>query len=551
MVAIKVGFEKSDVVEVKQGTTLVEVLKLIKGAKESEFFGALVNNKVTELTKSVLESCEVRFLDASTRDGIRIYQRSAFFILVRALRDICPEAKARILHSIANGLYVELVGATLAPVQIKQLEERMRELVEQDLPFVRRRVPIPDAIRHFREKGDEDKARLLSFKAGETTSLYELDGTVGYFFGYLAPSTRFIQRFSLAPYDDGILLQLPSVTNPDRIVQPKRTKRLFDLLKETVRWRKILEVEDIGMLNELIRSEKYVDVVHLAEALHEKKIAQVADLIAPERTGVKVVLLSGPSASGKTTFTKRLAYQLRINGYRPVQVSMDDYFLDRDKTPRTPTGEHDFESPYAIDIPLFKQHLAAMIAGKPVRLPRYDFKSGMNTPFGKTITPDDRCVILIEGIHGLNPVFSVGLPRESLFKIYVSALTEVPLDNHNRIPTTDTRILRRILRDYQFRNYSPEETIKRWPLVREGETQHIFRFQEEADVLFNTALIYELCAMKSLVEPLLTRVSPESPAYAEANRLVKFLSYLLPIPPEKVPLHSILREFTGGGFFQD
>ncbi|MCM2323410.1 MAG: nucleoside kinase [Oligoflexia bacterium] len=551
MTAIKLSFEESDAVEVKQGTTLVEVLKLIKGAKEKDFVGALVNNKVTEMTKGVLENSQVRFLEATSRDGFRIYQRSALFILIRALDDVCPGVKAKILQSIANGLYVETIGGALSPAEIKKLEERMREIVDQDLPFTRKKVPTRQAIEYFRETGDDDKARLLSFKESDTTSLYELAGKTGYFFGYLAPSTGLIQRFSLRPYDDGILLQLPTATSPDKIVQPKKTKKLFEVLKEALRWRKILEVEDIGMLNEVIRAEKYVEVLHLAEALHEKKIAQVADLIAPEQTGVKVVLLAGPSASGKTTFTKRLAFQLRINGFRPVQVSMDDYFLDRDKTPRTPKGEHDFESPHAINIPLFKEHLAEMIQGKTVRLPHYDFKTGTSAPTGKVISPDDKCVILIEGIHGLNPAFSVGLPQDSIFKMYVSALTEVPLDNHNRIPTTDTRILRRILRDYQFRNYSPEDTIKRWPLVREGETQHIFRYQEEADVLFNTALIYELSAMKSLVEPLLLKVRPDSPAYSEALRLTKFLSYLLPIPPEKVPLHSILREFTGGGFFQD
>lgn len=554
--AITLSIKKGDTTEVherevQERATLIELLKLIQVGRDGSVVGALVDNQVRDLSSSVDDGAVVKFLDLSTLDGVRIYQRSAFFVLVKAVHDLYPEACARILHSVANGLYVELLGGPkLDRLVIDRIESRMKELVEADLPIVRKSIPIRKALDHFKAAGEHDKVRLLSYKSTASVHVYEIEGKVSYFFGYLAPSTGFVRRFSLSQYDNGILIHLPSVANPDKIVQAKKTKKLFEVFKETARWRRILQVEDVGMLNEVIRSQQCGEFVHLAEAMHEKKIAQIADTIKP-RSGVKVVLLSGPSASGKTTFTKRLGFQLRINGFKPFQVSMDDYFLDRDKTPRTPEGEHDFESPYAINVELFKENLRDIIAGKEVRLPRYDFKSGKSTPFGKVIHPDHNSIILIEGIHGLNPIFSADLPHEAVYKIYVSALCEVPLDHHNRIPTTDIRFLRRILRDSQFRNYSAEETIMRWPLVREGETKYIFRHQEEADVLFNTALIYELAALKVKVEPLLRQVTPDSPAYAEALRLTKFLSFLLPIPTEVIPPHSILREFLGGGYFSD
>jgi len=549
-VSITLKLENNKELNVNRGTTLADVIKLIGGATDHSILAAFVNNKMRELTSILDHNAEVRFVGLNTHDGIRVYQRSASFILIKALFDLCPEAKIKILHPIANGLYAEITGSPeIGPKFIKDLETHMRDIVAKDLPFTREELPIAKAIEEFKATGKDDKARLLSYRNAATASVYELDGQVNYFYGYLAPTTGYIQQFSLAPYDNGIILHLPTVHNPNRLVRGKKSKKLYEVFKETLRWRQILEVEDVGMLNEVVRNERYTEFVLISEAFHEKKIAQIADSIAKKRD-TRVVLLSGPSASGKTTFTKRLAIQLSINGFKPLLVSMDDYFLDRDKTPKGPNGQHDFESPLAINVELFRQNMQSIIEGKPTELPKYDFKTGTGGMSGKIITPNEKSIILIEGIHGLNPLFSADLPKQSIFKIYVSPLTEVPLDSHNRIPTTDTRILRRIIRDHQFRNYSASETILRFPSVREGESRHVFPYQEEADVFFNTALIYEFAALKTIVEPVLQKVPQDSFAYAEALRLQKFLSYFLPIPVDVVPRHSILREFLGGSSFR-
>lgn len=503
------------------------------------------NNALSQVEQKKPQQTLPELLDMSHPQGFRMYQRSAILIMLKALEDIAPTAQLTVVHSISNGIFTRISGIqTIGREFLMRLRSRMKELIAEDLPFTSREVPMADAIAYFKLRGEDDKARLLGFKTEKTIKLYELGGVRSYFSGTLTPSTGYVKRFFLRSMEDGIVLRL---VIPGRSVRARGYRKLLTVLNESVRWRKILEVEDIGMLNEVISSGRYPEFVHMAEALHEKKIAQLADQIV-QRKGTRVVLLSGPSASGKTTFAKRLAFQMRINGFKTVLVSMDDYFLDREKTPKTPTGDYDYESPHALNIELFKQNLADIIAGRPVRLPRYDFKTGRSTPFGGLVHPDPSNLLIIEGIHGLNPYFSDDLPREAIYKIYVSAITEVPLDRHNRIPTSDTRFLRRILRDHQFRNYSAEQTILRWPLVREGESKYIFRFQEEADVFFNTALIYELCALKSGVEPLLV-AAQDSPAYEDAMRLQRLLSFLLTIPKESVPPQSILREFLGGGYF--
>jgi len=536
-------------IKVSRGTTLTEVIKLIKNPAQKAVLAAYVDNKMRELSATVEQDAEIRLVGLEHLDGIRIYQRSATFILIKAVHDLAPDAKIKILHPIANGLYVEVSGFEISPQFVKAVEHRMQEIVAMDLPFTREEVPIADAINTFRQSGREDKARLLSYRNAPKASIYKLDGQLNYFYGYLAPATGYIKTFSLTPHDQGMILHLPSISNPTKLVRAKKNKKLYDVFKETLKWRQILDVEDVGMLNELIRSERHTEFVLLAEAFHEKKIAQIADQIY-KRKQTKVILLSGPSASGKTTFVKRLAMQLRINGLKPLLISMDDYFLDRDKTPKSPNGDHDFESPYAINIELFLKNLKSIVACEQTELPKYDFKTGTSGMSGKTIKPNDDSIVIVEGIHGLNPLFSSALPSGSVFKIYVSPLTEIPLDSHNRIPTTDIRILRRMLRDHQFRSYSAAQTILRWPSVREGETKHVFPFQEEADVFFNTALFYEFAALKPLVEPLLNAVPHESPAYGEAVRLQKFLSYFLSIPVDVVPRHSLLREFLGGSSFE-
>jgi len=539
-----------DQISVKKGTKLIDLLKDLKTIEERSVVAAFVDNKMRELNAVIERPSTVRFVRLNSLDGIRIYQRSASFILIKAIGDLFPTSKIQILHPIANGLYCELADAPLlTPSLLKSVEVKMQEIVEQNIPFNREEVPISKAIDIFKNSGREDKARLLSFRNVETASIYRLGEQLNYFYGYLAPSTGYIRNFSIVPYDNGFILHLPSMAHPTTLVPAKKSKKLYDVFKETLRWRHILEVEDVGMLNEVISQKRFTEFVLIAEAFHEKKIAQIADSIA-ERSNTKVVLLSGPSASGKTTFTKRLAIQLRINGFKPLLVSMDDYFLDREKTPKDVQGEHDFESPHALNIDLFKQQMQEVIKGNAIELPKYDFKTGTSGMSDRKISPTEQSVIIIEGIHGLNPILTADLPKESIFKIYVSPLTEIPLDSHNRIPTTDTRLLRRIIRDFQFRNYSAGDTVLRWPSVREGESKHVFPHQEEADIFFNTALIYELAALKTMAEPVLAQVTDQSVAYAEALRLLKFLSYILPIPIEVVPRHSILREFIGGSSFK-
>lgn len=549
--SITLNLEGNRAISIKKGTTLQEVLKITGDDENREIMAAFLDNKMRELSHPLEQDGDVKFVGLNSLDGIRVYQRSASFILIKAVHELAPQANIKILHPIANGLYVEIEnGPHMNSEFVKSIEARMREIVAQDLPFTREEVPIDDAIRRFRDNGKNDKARLLSYRNSKVASIYRLGDLINYFYGYLAPSTGYIKIFSLQPYDQGLILQLPTIMNPTKLTPAKKNKKLYEVFKETRKWRSILNVDDVGMLNEVIRAGNYTEFVLIAEAFHEKKIAQIADKISA-RKDTKIILISGPSASGKTTFTKRLAIQLRVNGLKPLLISMDDYFLDRDKTPKAPSGEHDFESPYAINIELFQENLKAIIENREVELPHYDFKTGKAVmTSGHKIVPDDQSVVLIEGIHGLNPLFSTELPQNKIFKIYVSPLTEVPLDSHNRVPTTDTRILRRIIRDHQFRNYSAKDTILRWPSVKEGEVKHIFPHQEEADVFFNTALIYEFAALKSLVEPVLEQVPHESTAYGEAVRLLKFLSYFLPIPVEVVPRHSILREFLGNSSFK-
>ncbi len=547
---LKLTIEDSREIDAEAGAPLLDVLKGLGMNRNRTVLAAFVNNRMFELTRKVESDAKVRFVEIDSLDGIRIYQRSASFLLIKAVGDIDPDAKINILHPIANGLYIEIKGRDSIDEEfMKKLEKRMWEIVNADLPFVREEVPLDKAIKIFNDAGKEDKARLMSFRNVTHASIYTLDGMINYFYGYLAPSTGYVRKFSITRYDKGLILHLPSISHPHKIITGRKSKKFYKVFQETLKWRKILEVEDVGMLNNVIRDKRYQEFVHIAEAFQEKKLGQIADTIAAKK-GIKVILLSGPSASGKTTFTKRLAIQLRINGLKPFQISMDDYFLDRDKTPKNAKGDHDFESPHAIDIDMMQANLRQIIDGKPVALPKYDFKTGKNAMSGKVFTPQEGSVVLVEGIHGLNPLFSSQLPKGSVFKIYVSPLTEVPLDSHNRIPTTDTRLLRRMIRDFQFRNYSATETIARWPSVREGESHHVFPYQEEADVFFNTALIYEFATLKTVAEPLLKAVTPDSKSYGEAVRLLKFLSYFLPIPVEAVPRHSLLREFLGGSSFE-
>ncbi len=547
---IKVKLPQGKSLELNSGVSISQVLKIIGKDKDKNIIAAIVDNQVKEFNTKLLSNVTLGFVELDSADGKRIYQRSAVFILIKALHDTHPKSEIKILHPVSNGLFCKISGVpAINSTLINRLKKRMMEISKANIPFEREEVAIEKAIAIFKKSGKKDKAALLSYRTAKKASIYTLEDHVNYFYGYLAPSTGYIKHFSITAYAKGILLQLPSSFHPLKAPRVRKNKKLFEVFQETLKWRHILEVENVAMLNKVIIEDKFTEFVLIAEAFHEKKIAQIADTIASQKH-IKVVFVSGPSASGKTTFLKRLAIQLRIDGFKPLLIPMDHYFIDRDKTPLGDNGKPDFESPNALNIALIQQNLEEIIKNKAIELPKYDFKTGKSKMSGFIIEPTEKSIILVEGIHGNNPLFSANLPRENIFKIYVSALTEVPLDQHNRIPTTTNRLLRRMIRDYQFRNYSATETILSWPLVRSGETKHVFPFQEEADVFFNTALIYELAVLKTMAEPRLKEVMRNSPAYAEAVSLLKFLSYFQPIPKKVVPSHSILREFLGGSSFE-
>lgn len=546
---LRITVEPNSVVEVEKGQTIGKAISVSFGKNDRSILGALVNNRVKELSAPLSKDSSIIPIKLNSIDGMRIYQRTATFILLKALHEISPESKASILHPLSDGLYIELTGPfKLDKVFIQRLEARMHELVEKDLALIRKKVPKNEAIELLEKMGQDAQARLVHTRKCKTLSIYELDGFKSFFLGYLAPSTGCIYSFKLVLHSTGVVLHLPTMMNAEATAKEPHVHNLVDVLKESIKWRKILDIDDVGMLNALVEKGKHQDFILLAEVLHEKRITYIADRISSNKK-IKVVLLAGPSASGKTTFTKRLSLQLRVNGLRPIQVSMDDFFLDRKFTPRTPSGDYDFESPLALDVNLFSKSIQDIIDKKQVYLPKFDFKEGHSFLSNEPVVPENKTIVMIEGIHALNPLFSKSLKAENLFKIYVSPLSELPLDSHNWIQNADTRLLRRILRDHQFRNYSAIDTINRWPAVRMGESQHILPFQEEANVYFNTALLYEFSVIRSQIEPLLGQINEEHPAFAEAVRLNAFLSYFAPIPVNLIPSHSILREFIGGSSF--
>jgi uridine kinase len=551
MRTIQISIEDSSPCKLPQNTPVWEALKQFSGSEDQSVMAAIVNNRARDLNYPLQEDSKLQPIPFSSLEGIRIYQRTCIFVLVRALRDCAPLARARVVHPIPNGLYIEFDGLErLDPAFIRDLRTAMTRLVQAELPIARRKITLEKAIEFFQSHGEHAKVRLLQNHKASSVTLYDLDGLQTFFFGFLAPKTSYAKHFSLSQYGRGLLLKIPSRHQPNTVSESThQIRHALGMIEETVRWRKIVEIEDLGSLNEAIRKGRVIDSVQLSEAAHEKRLTKLADLIT-NQVKAKIIFLSGPSASGKTTFAKRLALQLRINGVFPIPISMDDYFLDRDKTPRQPNGDFDFESPHALDIARFERNLQDLLAERSTTLPRYDFKTGTSIPLGRTINPHPQSVFVVEGIHALNPIFSKNVNPGSSFKIYVSPVVEITLDDQNRIPATDARMLRRMVRDSQFRNYSASQTIMRWPAVREGESKHIFPHQDEADFFFNTALLYELAAIKKLADPLLANVRSHEEAYPEAMRLRKFLSFILDMPHDAVPNDSILREFIGGSCFQ-
>ena len=515
---------------------------------------AKINNKVEGLHFMLFNDKDIEFLDITSSSGLRTYTRSLFFVLYKAVRDLYGEkARLRIDTPVSNGYYCRLTlpdQPTITPDKVEALKGRMQQIVDDAMPFHRITCPTEKAIELFRQNGLESKAELLEGLGSLYTTYYTLGDTVDYFYGSLLINTKQIYLYDLLPYgDNGILLRIPDPANPDQLRPMTDQPKMFEVFREQHHWNEILGVTTIGDFNKSCDEGHTNDLINLSEALQEKKISRLADRIA-ERPEVKVILIAGPSSSGKTTFSKRLSVQLMACGLRPLPISTDDYFVDRDKTPRDADGNYDFEHIDAMNIPLLTSQINSLIAGEEVETPRYDFLTGKSVPSGNKFRLGERDILVLEGIHALNPRLTEGVPDEHKFKIYASALTTIMLDDHNYIPTTDNRLLRRIVRDYKYRGRSAQETIAQWPSVRRGEERWIFPFQEQADEMVNTALLFELAALREQALPLLEQVPESAPEYSEAYRLRKFLTYLKPISIHGLPPTSLLREFLGGSTFK-
>lgn len=550
LMQIKVVFSNGTEKYAQEGISLLELSKEYESEFTSIIVAAKVDNDIKELGFRLYNSCGVEFIDLTCEDGLRIYRRSLYFILIKAVDELFPERKVVVSHSISKGLYCEVRGATeLTEEEVCRIETRMREIVAAKIPFVKRITSLEAAKEYFKKTGRMDRYHAIEHRRKNYVTVYNCGGLDDYFYGYMAPDTSYIKIFDLKFYKPGLIIRYPQKSAPDKLPEFVERKKLFNIFIEFKRWNSILGIDNVGALNDIIIEGKVNEIIRIAEALHEKKIAQIADMIVFNTDEKKLVTIAGPSSSGKTTFANRLAIQLRVNGLRPVTISLDDYFFDREKTPRDETGDYDFESLEALDVDLFNRHLSELIDGREVEIPIFNFPIGCRESVGRKLKINKGDILVIEGIHGLNEKLTATIPKEKKFKVYVSALTSMSIDDHNRIPTTDTRIIRRIVRDFQFRGCTAVNTIKRWPSVRRGEEKNIFPFQEEADIMFNSALIYELGALKTLAEPLLADIDSSQPEYSEAKRLIEFLSYFLTIESKEIPFNSIIREFMGGSCF--
>ena len=539
--------KKSQKVEI--GSTLFDVFSSFDLKMTHGPVSARVNNKVEGMHYRVYNSKDVEFLDMNSASGSRAYTRTLFFVLCKAVQDIYPNTDVVIDIPVSNGFYVDIrLGRPVVDEDVNILRRRMQEIIDSKMPIRRFTVPTEEAIALFQEKGDVEKVKLLRTSGSIYTTYYKIGEYVDYYYGTLLTNTSKLYLFGLEKYYDGMLLRIPSVSNPDELGEMTRQDKMFDIFKEHHRWQEILGIRTVGDFNQAIDAGHATDIINISEALQEKKLAKIAEEIA-SRKGVKLVLLAGPSSSGKTTSCKRLSIQLAVNGLKPLQISLDDYFVDRDKTPKDENGEFDFESIYALNLDLLNEQFNALFRGEEVELPKYDFPSGKSVKSGKKLKLEPNNVLVVEGIHALNPELTAHVPEEQIFRVYASALTTILLDNHNYIPTTDNRLLRRIIRDYKYRGVSAQETIHRWPSVRSRENKWIFPFQENADAMLNTAMLYELSVLKMQAEPLLQQVPENCEEFAEAYRLLKFLKYFKGIPYNNLPPTSLLREFLGGSSF--
>ena len=537
-------------IEVPMGSTLEEIYEMTGMKMAYGPVSAHVNNKVEGMHYRAYKQKEVEFLDVTSSSGSRAYTRTLFFVLCKAAHDLFKPCKVAIDIPVSNGYYVNLqIGRPVTLDDAGAIRRRMQEIIDAALPIHRHETTTEEAIALFDSLHNRSKVKLMKSTGTLFTTYYDIDGYVDYYYGSLLTNTKQIYLFGLEKYYDGLLLRLPSREHPSELGEMTHQDKMFGIFKEHHQWQDILGLRTIGDLNEVISKGYAPQLIQVSEALQEKKIGKIADEIA-QRKGIKLVLIAGPSSSGKTTTCKRLSVQLAVNGIKPIGISLDDYFLDREKTPLDEKGDYDFEHLHALNLPLFNEQLNALFKGEEVELPRYDFPTGKSLMSGKKLKLHDDNILVVEGIHAQNPELTAQIPNEQIFRVYASALTTILLDNHNYIPTTDNRLLRRIIRDHKYRGVSAKDTIHRWPSVRAGENKWIFPYQENADAMFNTAMLFELAVIKSQAEPLLEQVPENCEEHAEAYRLLKFLHYIKPIPDTQIPPTSLLREFLGGSSFE-
>ena len=536
--------------EVPIGSTLSDIYKEINLQMPFGPVSAKVNNKVEGLHYRVYHNKDIEFLNLLSPSGIRTYTRSLFLVLCKAVHDLYPTSSVVIDIPVSNGYYCNLqLGHEITTEDVDRIRTRMQEIIDAKMPIQRYETTTEEAVKMFTELGDIQKAKLLRSSGSLYCVYYVLDDYKDYYYGSMLTNTAQLHLFGLEPYFDGGLLRIPSVQDPSKLDELIRQDKMFEVFKEHHRWQSILGIKTVGDFNEAVKNGQATDLINVSEALQEKKISQIADTIAG-RKEIKVVLIAGPSSSGKTTFCKRLSVQLLASGVKPVQISLDDYFVNRVETPKDENGELDYESIYALNIPLINEQFNALFRGEEVELPKYNFQTGKSEKSGEKLHLGENNILLVEGIHALNPLLTEQIADDKKFKIYASALTTILLDDHNYIPTTDNRLLRRIVRDYKYRGCSAQDTIHRWPSVRAGENKWIFPYQEQADVMFNTALLFELAVIKPQAEEVLEQVPENCEEYAEAYRLRKFLKYFAPLPFRNLPPTSLLREFLGGSSFK-
>ena len=536
-----------------EGTSLMQMMSEFDCHRPYPIVSAKVNNVSQGLKFKVYQNKDIEFIDVRESSGMRVYCRSLYFLLYKAATDVFPGAKLYIEHPISHGYFCHLRkadGAEITPEDVALVSSRMQELVDRDMPFHRYDVQTERAIKEFRKAGYDDKVKLLETSGEAYTDYYTLGDTTDYYYGKLVPSTGFLKVWGLRPYHDGILLQVPSREDPSRVAETVDQPKTFEMFKEALRWNMIMGLNTVGDVNQAFLQGKASELIQIAEALQEKKIVKIAEEIEkryhnPDQP-LKVVLITGPSSSGKTTFCKRLSIQLKACGLKPMSMSTDDYFVNRAETPRFPDGSFDFDNFDTVDHALMEQDIMKLIEGQEVSVPEYNFVTGLREYNGKTLQLGEGCILLIEGIHALNPGLTSQIPESAKFKIFINTLTGTLLDDHNSIPTSDNRLLRRIVRDYNKGAFTARESISNWQNVLDAEQKWIYPFQETADVMFNSAYLIEFAVLKNHAEPILRSVPQNCAEYAEAHRLLKFIHYFTPVPDKEIPATSMLREFIGG-----